>query len=150
MDLLAVASLGSGLAPGLARALADVVLVLHFAVVAFVVGGLPAIWAGRWRHWRWTEHPAFRLAHLLAIGYVAAQQWLGAACPLTTLEAWLRVQGGQVAATGGFVQQWLHRLLFYEAPPWVFTVAYTAFAAAVAATWWWLPPRRRAAAHPLL
>jgi polyferredoxin len=123
--------------------LADLVLALHFAVVAFVVGGLAAILLGRGR-WRGTDRWSFRLAHLAAIGYVAAQQWLGAVCPLTTLEAWLRTRAGQAGYERSFVAHWLQRLLFYEAPDWVFTLAYTAFALLVAAAWWWFPPRRRA------
>ena len=124
------------------RWLADLVLVLHFAVVAFVVGGLLAIWVGRWQGWRWVDRIAFRLAHLAAIVYVAAQQWLGVECPLTTLEAWLRVQAGQAGYQRSFVEDWLQRLLYYEAPAWVFTTVYSLFALAVLATWIALPPRR--------
>jgi hypothetical protein len=43
----------------------------------------------------------------------------------------------------GFIELWLHRLLFYTAPPWVFATAYSAFGLAVAAAWWRWPPRRR-------
>jgi len=123
--------------------LADLVLVLHCAVVAFVIGGLLAVWAGQALGWPWVHHLPFRLAHLAAIGYVATQQWLGAACPLTTLEAWLRVQAGQPVYDRSFIEHWLQRLLYYEAPAWVFTTAYTLFALLVLATWWLLPPRRR-------
>ena len=40
------------------------------------------------------------------------------------------------------MQHWVHRLLFYEASDWVFTLLYTAFAALVAWTWIRWPPRR--------
>lgn len=122
--------------------LADAVLTLHFAVVLFVVGGLVAILAGRWLGWRWVDRWSFRAAHLGAIGYVALQQWLGAVCPLTTLEAWLRVRAGQAPYETSFVEHWLQRLLYYDAPGWVFTAAYTFFALLVLATWWLAPPRR--------
>ncbi len=124
-----------------AQLLADAVLALHFGVVAFVVGGLLAIWAGRWRGWRWTDRVAFRVLHLAAIVYVAGQQWLGVTCPLTTLEAWLRVQAGGTGYARSFVEDWLQRLLFWDGPAWAFTAAYTLFALAVLATWWLLPPR---------
>ena len=42
---------------------------------------------------------------------------------------------------GGFVQYWVHRLIFYDAPSWVFIVIYSLFAIAVLASWWWVPPR---------
>lgn len=123
--------------------LADLVLVLHAAVVAFVVGGLVAVWLGRCRGWRWVDRIALRAAHLAAIVYVAGQQWLGVACPLTTLESWLRTRAGQEGYSDGFVADWLQAVLFYEAPPAVFTALYALFALAVLGTWWWLPPRRR-------
>src|SRR5688500_712881 len=105
------------------RGLADTVLALHFGVVLFVVGGLVLVLAGNALGWRWVNGLGLRLAHLAAIAYVVVQQWLGAACPLTTLEAWLRVQAGQGTHGQGFVEHWLQRLLFYEAPAWVFTTA---------------------------
>ncbi len=125
------------------RWLADAVLVLHFAVVVFVIGGLALILAGNRRGWTWVNGWTFRLAHLGAIGYVVLQQWLGAACPLTILEIGLRQRAGEAAYTQGFVEHWLQRLLFYEAPGWVFTLAYTLFGLAVLAAWYAFPPGRR-------
>ena len=42
----------------------------------------------------------------------------------------------------GFVADWLSRLLYYDAPAWVFTLAYSLFGGLVLATWWWFPPLR--------
>ena len=123
--------------------LADLVLTIHFAVVVFVVGGLVAIVAGNGLGWRHVNAWWFRLAHLAAIGVVVAQAWLGVTCPLTTLEGWLRVQAGAAAYETSFIEHWLSSLLFYRAPSWVFTTAYTLFGVAVAATWWFFPPARR-------
>ena len=123
--------------------LADAVLVLHVAIVLFVVGGLPLIWLGRWRSWRWSDAWSFRLAHLAAIGVVAAQSWFGIVCPLTTLEMWLRGRGHGAVYAGSFIEHWLQRLLYWQAPPWVFVLAYTVFALLVLATWMLWPPRRR-------
>ena len=77
--------------------LADVVLATHFGFVLFVIGGLAAVVAGNRYGWRFVNGWWFRLAHLAAIGIVVAQAWLGVACPLTTLESWLRVQAGGAA-----------------------------------------------------
>ena len=124
--------------------LANLVLVLHVAVVLFVVGGLVLIALGNWRRWRWVNAWWFRLAHLAAIAVVVAESWFGIVCPLTTLEAWLRVRAGAPVYGGsGFIEHWLHRLLYYDAPAWVFTLGYTAFALLVALAWWRFPPRRR-------
>lgn len=125
------------------RILADVVLTIHLGVVVFVVGGLVLIVLGNLRGWRFVDRWWFRLAHLAAIGIVVAQAWLGLVCPLTTLESWLRVQGREAAYDSSFIEYWLTRLLFYEAPAWAFTAAYTLFALAVIAAWWRFPPGGR-------
>ncbi len=124
---------------------ADAVLVLHFGIVVFVIGGLLLVVAGNMLGWQWVNHLWFRLAHALAIGIVVAQAWLGEVCPLTTLESWLRVQSGSPAYSRSFVAHWVQRLLFYEAPFWVFALAYTVFGLLVLASWWYFPPRRK---HP--
>jgi polyferredoxin len=124
------------------RTLADLVLVLHAGVVLLVVGGLLFVLVGNALGWRWVNAFWFRVAHLLAIVVVALQVWAGVVCPLTTLESWLRVQGGSTGYDVSFIGHWLQRLLFYTAPNWVFTFVYTAFGSVVAATWWYFPPRR--------
>ena len=128
------------------RLLADMVLSVHVAIVLFVVGGLVLVVVGNWWRWRWVNALWFRLLHLAAIAVVVAQVWLGMVCPLTTLEMWLRASAGQNTYGGSFVEYWLQRLLYYEAPDWVFTLAYTVFGLATAAVWWRFPPdlRRRA------
>jgi polyferredoxin len=75
---------------------------------------------------------------------VVLQAWLGELCPLTILESWLRVRAGQHGYPAGFIAHWLHRLLYWEAPLWVFGLAYSAFGALVLLAWWRWPPRR----HP--
>lgn len=116
--------------------LADALLLLHFLVVTFVVGGFALVLAGLALDWRWVHNRLFRLLHLAAIAVVVLQSWLGVICPLTHWENRLRALAGEQAYSGSFIQYWLHKLLFFQAPPWVFTLVYTLFGAAVAATWW--------------
>lgn len=123
--------------------LADLVLSLHAALVLFVVAGLPLIIGGNLAGWRWVNHWWFRLAHLLAIAMVVAESWLGIACPLTTLEVWLRSQAGQSVQVESFIGYWLQRLLYYNFPPWVFIGAYTVFGLLVLLAWWRFPPSSR-------
>ena len=125
------------------RTLADIVLSVHVAVVAFVIGGLVLIVVGNLKRWSFVNAWWFRLAHVAAISIVVAQAWLGVVCPLTTLESWLRARAGEATYDASFIEYWLQRVLYYDAPPWVFTLAYTAFALAVLAVWWRFPPRRR-------
>jgi hypothetical protein len=119
--------------------LADAILAVHAAFVAFVVVGLPAIWIGLALGRPFARHRGFRLLHLAAIAYVVAESLLGIACPLTVWEDALRGTSGEP----GFVERWLHRVLFWDWPPWVFTTLYAAFGALVAATWIVFPPRRK-------
>ncbi|MBK7471172.1 MAG: DUF2784 domain-containing protein [Betaproteobacteria bacterium] len=121
--------------------LADAVLVLHVAIVVFVVGGLVVIVAGNLAGWRWINALWFRVAHLAAIAIVAAEAWFGAVCPLTTLEMWLRGKARTTTYSGSFIEHWLQHLLYYDAPPWAFTLAYSLFGLAVVAAWWRFPPR---------
>lgn len=124
------------------RLLADAVLVLHVGIVAFVVAGLALILVGNFAGWRWVNALWLRLAHLAAIGIVVAQSWLGVVCPLTTLEMWLRAKAGRATYAGGFIEHWLQRLLYWDAPAWAFTLVYTVFGLLVAASWYWFPPGR--------
>jgi hypothetical protein len=121
--------------------LADVVLVVHFAFVLFVVAGLALVLVGAAAGWRWVRNPVFRYAHLAAIVFVAAEGLVGVACPLTVWEHWLR-SGSPDGPS--FVGRWVSRLLYYDFPEWVFTAAYCLFAIAVAVTLWRVPPRTRA------
>ena len=120
--------------------LADAVLTLHAAVVLFVVGGLVLIVLGNVWNWRWVNSMSFRLAHLAAIAVVVAETWIGLACPLTTLEMWLRARSDAATYGGSFIEHWVQRMLYYDAPSWVFTLGYTLFGALVIATWWYFPP----------
>ena len=119
--------------------LADLVLVVHFLFVLFVIAALPLTWVGALAGWRWVRHRRFRLTHLAAILLVTAESLAGVWCPLTVWEDTLR--GSETEK--GFVARWVHALMFYDFPPAYFTAAYMAFAAAVILTWWRIPPRRR-------
>ncbi len=123
--------------------LADAVLALHVAVAAFVIGGLILVVAGNRLGWGWVNARPFRLAHLLAVLTVVAEAWLGFVCPLTTLEMWLRVQAHASSYAGSFIEHWLQQLLYYEASPWVFVLAYSLFGLLVAALWFFYPPASR-------
>ncbi|VWX37053.1 MULTISPECIES: DUF2784 domain-containing protein [unclassified Limnobacter] len=121
---------------------ADVVLLTHFAIVLFVVVGLLLIVVGNLRAWPWVNRWWFRVLHLLAISVVVLESWLGIECPLTTLENWLRLQAGQGVYQGSFIQHWVHGVMFYQAPGWVFALVYTLFGLLVAVAWWRWPPQQ--------
>lgn len=129
--------------PSLLLHLADTVLVIHVLFIAFVVLGLLAIYAGYFFKWQWVRNKTFRILHLVAIGYVVVQSWLGAVCPLTTWEMALRAEAGTVVYAGSFIQHWLQSLLYYSAPEWLFILVYTLFGSLVAVSWFVVRPNQR-------
>ena len=120
---------------------ADFIVVLHFAYVSFVVLGLLAIVAGAALRWQWIRNFWFRLIHLAMIGIVVVEALFGMTCPLTTWENDFRLAAGETVQSGSFIGRWVHSLLFYEAPQWVFTAGYCLFGALVLAAFLLAPPR---------
>ena len=94
----------------ISRVLADVVVVVHVAFVAFVVlGGLAAL---RRPRWAW--------AHVPCAIYGAAIEIGGWICPLTPLENLLRRKGGEAGYAGGFIEHYLLRVLYPDPfPSWL-------------------------------
>ena len=123
------------------RIAADVILAVHTSFVFFVILGLVLTLMGGTRGWPWVKNPWFRLGHLLAIGVVVAQAWLGTICPLTMLEMALRSRAGDAVYSGSFIAHWMEALLYYEAPLWIFAVCYSTFGMLVVAVWIIVPPR---------
>jgi len=128
--------------PVLYKLAADLVVVVHFGYVSFVLVGQVLILLGVMCRWRWVRNPWFRWLHLGAISIVVAESLLGIVCPLTTWESWLRREAGEATYSGDFLGHWAHELVFYDAPPWVFTVAYSIFGLLVVGTFLLAPPRR--------
>ncbi len=130
------------------RLLADMILVVHFGFVLWVILGLVLILLGGPLGWRWVRHRWVRLAHLGSIGFVVVQAWLGQICPLTIWESDLRIKGGQSPYSDrGFVADHVQALLFYDAPTHYFVIGYTVFALLVTLTFFVVPVRWRSGRH---
>ncbi|MGH7899415.1 MAG: DUF2784 domain-containing protein [Candidatus Binatia bacterium] len=84
------------------RLAADLVLVGHFAFVAFVVlGGLLVL---RWPRMAWAHVPAALWGVLI--------EYSGSLCPLTPLEIAWRERGGEAGYPGGFVEHYVTAVLY--------------------------------------
>jgi hypothetical protein len=125
------------------QVLANATLVLHVALVLFVVLSLPLILLGGALRWNWVRNFWYRATHLLIMAVVVFQSWAGIMCPLTTWEQALRLRAGQVSYEGDFIAYWLSKLLFFEAPPSVFIAVYSVFGFLILLGLVLVPPRRQ-------
>jgi uncharacterized protein DUF2784 len=122
---------------------ADLIVAVHVAFVAYVVLGQLVILAGMLARWSWVRNLWFRCSHLLAIGIVALETVVGVSCPLTLWEQNLRSAAGQPVSEATFIGRMMHYILFYNLPTWVFSTAYLSFFGLVVLTFVLAPPRRR-------
>ncbi|HKS36884.1 MAG TPA: DUF2784 domain-containing protein [Verrucomicrobiae bacterium] len=126
--------------------LADAILLVHFAFVAFVVLGFILIWIGFFCRWPFVRDLRFRLVHLAAMGFVLMESLAGFVCPLTTWENRLRMHAGEGEGyEGSFIHHWFGRVLFYDWSEQTFTLLYASFFLFVILTFWIVRPHRR---HP--
>ena len=85
------------------RLLTDLVVLLHFAFLLFVVGG--GLLA---RRYRWLTAP-----HLLAAAWgVYVEAMPGVICPLTPLENALALRAGGAGYGGGFIEHYLIPVIY--------------------------------------
>lgn len=122
--------------------IADLIVVIHLIYVTIVVGGLFVILIGGALKWRFVRNFWFRVIHLAMILIVVFEALFGIVCPLTDWEYDLRVAAGQQDVTNmSFIARLVHHLIFFEFPPYVFTIGYCLFALAVIISWRRIPPR---------
>ena len=87
------------------RLLTDAVVILHFAFLAFAVGG-----GFLARRYRWLIVP-----HLVAVGWgVYVEAMPGMICPLTPLENHFARLAGTAGYEGGFVEHYLVPIIYPE------------------------------------
>ena len=121
--------------------LADLVVLIHIAYVAYIMVGLALILAGWKRGWNWVRNPWFRLTHLAAILFVILELILKTTCPLTRLELWFRSLAGQPVSGATFVERLMHYILSGWLPGSVSNSAYVVVALVILVTFILAPPR---------
>src|SRR5262245_37180277 len=118
--------------------LADVIAAIHLVYVGFVVVGELFILIGWLFGWSWVRNPWFRLVHLLAIAYVAAEAIVHVPCPITVWEEELRVLAGQPRDEETFTERLVHTLFMDGGenrwPEWVYESMHIGFGVLVLAT----------------
>lgn len=82
--------------------LADLVVVIHFLFILFVIfGGLLVLHKRSWA-----------CLHIPVAVWGAIVEFTGWICPLTPLENWLRLQGGGPAYTSDFIDRYVVSLIY--------------------------------------
>jgi hypothetical protein len=120
-------------------ALADLILAVHLAVIAFNLFGLVVIPLGAWRGWGFVREPVWRLLHLASLSVVALQALAGRACFLTMWEdALTGARDGEP-----LIMRWVNRAIYWPLPFWAFEALYVAVFAYTLALLWLVPPRWR-------
>jgi hypothetical protein len=84
------------------RIAADLVVLLHFLFIVFVV-------AGGFLTWR---RPRLRWVHLPVAAWGALIEFAGWICPLTPLENTLRRAAGDVGYSGGFIEHYIIPVIY--------------------------------------
>jgi hypothetical protein len=120
------------------HALAQAILAVHLAVIAFNVLGLAAIPAGAALGWAWVRIRWWRALHIGSWAVVALQAALGRACFLTMWQDQLTGASAQPP----LIERWVERAVYWPLPIWVFGAIYLVMFAAVVALWRLVPPRR--------
>jgi hypothetical protein len=87
---------------------ADLTALVHVAFIAFVIFG--AVLGRRSRTWR--------LLHIAAMAYGVAIEVFYWYCPLTYVEQYLRTKAGRGMYQEAFVQHYLNKLVYIDAPQW--------------------------------
>jgi len=86
------------------RVLADLVVLIHFAFILFVVTGWMLV--ARW--WRLV------VLHLPSVVWAVLIELRGWHCPLTHVENWLRGRGDSSGYGGGFVERYIVPIVYPE------------------------------------
>lgn len=86
------------------RVAADLIMLLHFAYIVFVMGG--ALLVLHRRAWMWL--------HIPAVAWGVWIEFFAKTCPLTPLENALRARAGQEGYAGGFINHYIGRVIYPE------------------------------------
>ncbi len=99
------------------KILADIIVVLHFGWVLFMLlGFVLSLWGFFWKNFfNWW---LFRILHLFGIVYVVLLAVLRQYCPLTILENTLRARYNPILTyPGSFIVHYINRLVYPDVNP---------------------------------
>ncbi|HIF61138.1 MAG TPA: DUF2784 domain-containing protein [Rhodospirillales bacterium] len=100
--------------------IADIVLVVHFCIVVFIVVGFFLIPIGYKYGWTWIKNTKLRILHLALMALVTLEALFGITCPLTFIENSLR----GIYQQKSFIGYWIGQIIYWDFPTQFFMILY--------------------------
>ena len=119
--------------------IADVLMLIHFGLAAFIFVGFFIIPLGYRLGWNWIKKRNLRLLHLFLMGIITAETIVGLTCPLTVLENMFRDFDHSMS----FMSYWVAQILYWDLPNQVFVLLYSLCFGWVLILWKFCPPVER-------
>jgi len=121
---------------------ADIVIVIHFLWIAFVILGFPVT--------LWLNNARWRLIHLAAVIWMILMQVNRAICPLTYLEAWLKSEGRTAEVySGKFIIETIEHLIYVDSLTLEkIMYATAAYLVLIVLSFWFRPIRKKTRQRP--
>ena len=119
--------------------LADIVLIIHFILIAFMLAGIlitPLAYK-----FNLTIFKNFRLRalHLTLMVFITLEVLVGIQCPLTFIE---RIFRGLKQEHHSFLGEWISQLIYWNVPGEAFLAVYSACLIWVCTMWKIFPPKQ--------
>jgi len=116
--------------------IAEVILGVHFVIIAFNVLALVVIPVGAKAGWRFVRWGWLRVLHLVVMAVVAGQAVAGRACFLTIWEDELT---GNRTVAEPLIMRWVDGVIYWNVPIWGFAVFYAVLFLYVVGLVVWVP-----------
>ena len=117
--------------------IADIVLVIHFCVVIFMISGFVLIPIGYKVDWGWIANTRLRILHTGMMVFITLETLLGITCPLTSIENSLR----GIYQSKSFIGYWIKQIIYWDFPTHFFIILYCIFLGWTFLMWKLYPPR---------
>ena len=119
--------------------IADVLMLIHFGLAAFISAGFFIIPLGYRLGWNWIKKRNLRLLHLFLMGVITTETIVGLTCPLTVLENMFRDFDHSMS----FMSYWVAQILYWDLSNQVFVLLYSLCFVWVLILWKFCPPVAR-------
>ena len=116
--------------------IADIILLIHFLIIIFVVSLFIFIPVGYKFNWKFLKNKIIRVVHISLMTIVTIESLIGVHCPLTVLENKFR---GVLYHTS-LISRILKEIVFWQFPSYFFLIAYILSLFLTIFLWWRYPP----------